>query len=65
MTYPSLVECKQFCYKQTKPQLFTDVKYFLTQNFTFVFMGDFSGLFGLLYGRLMGYKPSPYNAQNS
>jgi len=46
-------------------QLFTDVKYFLAQNFTFVFMGDFSGLFGLWHGRLMGYKPSPYNAQNS
>jgi len=46
-------------------QLFTVVKYFLAQNFTFVFMGDFSGLFGLWHGRAMGCKPSPYNAHNS
>jgi hypothetical protein len=46
-------------------QLFTVVKYFLALIFTFVFMGDFSGLFGLLCGRAMGCKPGSYNAHNS
>ena len=46
-------------------QLFTVVKYFLALIFTFVFMGDFSGLFGLWRGRQMGCKPSPYSAHNS
>jgi hypothetical protein len=46
-------------------QLFTVVKYFLALIFTFVFMGDFSGLFGLLCGRAMGCKPSPYSAHKS
>ena len=46
-------------------QLFTVVKYFLALIFAFVFMGDFSGLFGLLCGRAMGCKPSPYSAHKS
>jgi len=54
----------RLCVRKYVAQLFTDVKYFLALIFTFVFMGDFSGLFGLWHGRLMGYKPSPYNAQN-
>ena len=55
----------RLCVREYLAQLFTVVKYFLALIFTFVFMGDFPGLFGLLYGRAMGYKPSPYNAQNS
>jgi len=42
------------CVKKCIVQLFTVVKYFLALIFTFVFMGDFYGLFGLLYGRAMG-----------
>jgi len=46
-------------------QLFTSVKHYFTENCKIVFMGDFSGLFGLLCGRAMGCKPSPYSAHNS
>jgi hypothetical protein len=53
------------CVRLSLAQLFTVVKYFLTLIFTFVFMGDFSGLFGLLCGRAMGCKPGSYNAHNS
>ena len=60
-----MLQPPRLCVREYLAQLFTDVKYFLAQNFTFVFMGDFSGLFGLWHGHLMGYKPSPYNAQNS
>jgi hypothetical protein len=53
------------CVRKYVAQLFTVVKYFLALIFTFVFMGDFSGLFGLWRGRQMGCKPSPYSAHNS
>ena len=53
------------CVRLSLAQLFTVVKYFLALIFTFVFMGDFSGLFGLLCGRAMGCKPGSYNAHNS
>jgi len=46
-------------------QLFTSVKHYFTENCEIVFMGDFSGLFGLWRGRAMGCKPSPYSAHNS
>ena len=46
-------------------QLFTSVKHYFTENCEIVFMGDFSGLFGLWHGRAMGCKPSSYSAHNS
>jgi len=53
------------CVRKYVAQLFTVVKYFLALIFTFVFMGDFSGLFGLWRGRAMGCKPGSYSAHNS
>jgi len=50
----------RLCVRLSLAQLFTVVKYFLALIFTFVFMGDFSGLFGLLCGRAMGCKPRPW-----
>jgi len=48
------------CVRLSLAQLFTVVKYFLALIFTFVFMGDFPGCFGLWRGRQMGCKPRPW-----